>query len=215
MFLRHHWACGLLLLAIVGMQDARGEEPVPRWEQEIAPLLKRHCVKCHGPAKAEGKLDLSTGDGLLRGGEQGSAIVPHDLDGSLVWKRIQSNEMPPESPLGESDRAILQRWIRAGSPGLRAAGGSPWAFRKLTPVPSGGVVSSGGGRARGIIDNWIARPLGERGLSINTLAEKATLLRRLSLDLRGTPPDNQEVVDLLDEDLPDSHERCEIGRAHV
>ena len=106
MFLRHHWACGLLLLAIVGMQDARGEEPVPRWEQEIAPLLKRHCVKCHGPARAEGKLDLSTGDGLLRGGEQGSAIVPHDLDGSLVWKRIQSNEMPPESPLVRTTSAL-------------------------------------------------------------------------------------------------------------
>lgn len=207
MLQRHNLAYALLLLAFVGMKDARGDEPAPRWEQEIAPLLKRHCVKCHGPAKSEGKLDLSTGAGLLRGGEQGAAIVPHDLDGSLIWKRIQSNEMPPESPLGETDRMLLQRWIRAGSPGLRAAGGSPWAFRKLSPVSPGGVASSDRSRSRGIIDGWIEQPLRERGLSINTIAEKATLLRRLSLDLRGTPPDDQDVIDRLDEDLPDGQER--------
>ena len=56
-------------------------EPVT-FERDIAPLLKRHCVKCHGPAKQEAKLNLSVPGGLIRGGTNGTSVLPHDADGS-------------------------------------------------------------------------------------------------------------------------------------
>lgn len=68
------------------------------------------------------------------GSDQGAVIVPHDLEASRLWKQVQSDEMPPESPLSVAQKALLQRWIQSGAPGLSptVAGKSPdqhWSFR--------------------------------------------------------------------------------------
>lgn len=183
----------------------------PGWEKEIAPLLKQHCVKCHGPAKAEGKLNLATGPGVLRGGEDGPVIAPHELDKSLMWKRVSAGEMPPEMPLAEPQQELLRRWILAGAPGLKEAGessgpgreGDHWAFRKLVPTPLPDSVD----KVASPIDAFIAARLAPHKLEINAPTSRLTLLRRLSLDLLGLPPRREEIAAYLADESPDAYER--------
>src|SRR4051812_14363568 len=97
--------CRTVLIALIACRFQAGwaAEP-PQWTADIVPLLKRHCVKCHGPAKQEGKLNLSTAAGTLRGGKDGPALMPHDLEASLLWKKVSKEEMPPEAPLPKQDQ---------------------------------------------------------------------------------------------------------------
>src|SRR5262245_3951430 len=106
-------------LSVGGIAFA-GETTPPRFARDVQPLLKRHCLKCHGPGKREGGLNLSTAAGIIRGGKNGAALVPHDAKARLLWKRIDGDEMPPEEPLTENEKEILKRWISAGAPGLPA-----------------------------------------------------------------------------------------------
>ncbi len=66
-----------LTLAILGLSTARGDDVTrpPTLERDVLPLLKARCVKCHGPAKREGKLNLATPRGLARGGKHGPVVV--------------------------------------------------------------------------------------------------------------------------------------------
>lgn len=183
----------------------------PKWETEIAPLLKRQCVKCHGPAKQEGKLNLSTPTGLLKGGKDGTAVAPHDLAASLLWKKVSEGEMPPETPLPEKDRELLKQWILAGAPGLveAAKGGKAdsadhWAFRMLAdshpdPLPKGA--------GEGTIDAFLNAELARHELKLNPPADRYTLLRRLSLDLLGLPPRGDEIEAFVADKSPDAYER--------
>ena len=131
-----------LVFCFVGLLPhfSKASDAPPQFERDIAPLFKRHCVKCHGPVKQERKLNVSSVSGLIRGGESGAVLVPHDIDASLLWKRIASDEMPPEAPLSADEKSLLKRWIIAGTPGLvRDAkpidAAEHWAFRPLVPSP--------------------------------------------------------------------------------
>jgi Protein of unknown function (DUF1553)/Protein of unknown function (DUF1549)/Planctomycete cytochrome C len=128
----------LVILIAVEMlaNSANAADVAPQFDRDIVPLLKRHCVKCHGPTKQEAKLNLSISGGLVRGGRTGAVLVPHDLDASLLWKRVASDEMPPDAPLSSDEKSLLKQWIIAGTPGLspNAASSDPgdhWAFHRL------------------------------------------------------------------------------------
>ena len=167
----------------------------PHFEREIAPLLKRHCVKCHGPVKQEGKLNVSSPSGLIRGGETGAALVPHDVEASLLWKRIASDEMPPDAPLSADEKSLFKRWIVAGTPGLArdakvVDASDHWAFRKLTRlnvsesprlVPS---PPSSGERAR------VRGPNGENASPNTNGSRSSTSPNTKPLESNGTPHPN-------------------------
>ena len=58
------------------------EERRPDLDQDVLPLLKARCLKCHGPIKPKGKLNLSSARSLARGGSSGPVVVPGNLDES-------------------------------------------------------------------------------------------------------------------------------------
>jgi hypothetical protein len=197
-----------LILAIGRPQFAWTEE-APRFDQDIVPLVKRHCVKCHGPAKSEGKLDLSTAVGFIRGGKQGAAIVPHDLDSSLIWERVEAEEMPPDEPLSAEERGLLKRWIIAGAPGLPQKGAAVsadhWAFRPLqsVPVPDVREVS----QILSPLDRFLQSRLEAEGLRLSPEADRYTLIRRVGLDLTGFPPTIQQIRSFVEDPAPDAYAR--------
>ena len=127
------------ILFVAGSSAFADEAAPPRFARDVQPLLKRHCLKCHGPAKREGNLNLSTPAGIVRGGKNGAVLVPHDAQASLLWKRVAEEEMPPDEPLAENEKDLLKRWIAAGAPGLPARetagsaadGKDHWAFQPL------------------------------------------------------------------------------------
>ena len=85
----HHIASALIF-SLVLAPTVFADDATPRFGSDVQPLLKKHCLKCHGPAKREAKLNLSTPGGIVRGGMNGAVLVPHDLNASLLWKRVDA-----------------------------------------------------------------------------------------------------------------------------
>jgi mono/diheme cytochrome c family protein len=114
--------------------------------QHIAPLLVRHCVECHGPEAPKGELNLAQRSTALAGGKSGKALVPGQLDDSLLWAYVEADTMPPRSRprLSAEQKQHLRRWIEAGAPWPEEMadlarlvpsrqGGSAWVRRLSVP----------------------------------------------------------------------------------
>src|SRR5262249_33513446 len=82
-------AAGLRVGAPVSRRAARADGP-PSLERDVAPILKAHCLKCHGPNKPKGKLNLASPRAMVRGGASGPAIVPGKPDESELWDQVSS-----------------------------------------------------------------------------------------------------------------------------
>lgn len=88
----------------------------------VQPLLKNRCYSCHGSEKQKGKLRLDSREFMLKGGEEGKALVPGSAEESALIKRLLlpiSNEdhMPPkEKPqLSAQELALLEWWVKEGA----------------------------------------------------------------------------------------------------
>src|SRR5438552_3326512 len=71
---------------------------------EIEALLINRCAECHGAKAPKGGLNLLTPASLAHGGRKGTAVRPGKPDDSLLWKRVESGEMPPSRPLPPTER---------------------------------------------------------------------------------------------------------------
>lgn len=211
--------CWLPLPLLAGQAASRAEEPAVSarltLERDVQPLLKARCIKCHGPNRPKGKLNLSGPRSLARGGESGPAVEPGSPDDSALWEKVSSGEMPPkpEDPLSDEEKALLRRWIEQGASGLPRDGdlqGAPpgadhWAFAPLSrpeppPARSRSAVNTP-------IDRFIAQALEEKGLSLGPEADATTLIRRLSFDLTGLPPTPEEIAAFVADSRSDKWER--------
>ena len=183
----------------------------PDFNRDIHPLLKNRCVKCHGPLKQEGKLNLSIPAGLVRGGEQGSVVVPGKPSESRLWQLVERDEMPIGAPLSADEKELLKRWIVSGAPGLphadqdSSASDSHWAFQKLKRpvVPALKQPSS----VRSALDAHVAVELEAVGLTLSTEANRETLIRRVALDLTGVLPTTEEIDNFINDASPLAYER--------
>ena len=178
------------------------------FEKDIRPILKAHCFHCHGEqGETEGDLDLRLRRLILSGGESGPAMVLNNSADSLLIQRIEAGEMPPEDkPLSATELQTLKAWIQIGAPTLRDEPDSLetgpyftaeeltfWAYQPVltTPTPLDGNIK----QALEPIDAFIVAQLKESGLKLSEPANRATLLRRLSFDLLGVPPQPDEIDD--------------------
>ncbi|MFN0197505.1 MAG: PSD1 and planctomycete cytochrome C domain-containing protein [Planctomycetaceae bacterium] len=188
----------------------------------IRPLLSEKCFKCHGPSKQNGKLRLDSRTSILRGGENGSAIVPGKPDESLLIDAInfKSLEMPPSGKLSDDEITALTQWVRDGavwpetlksehSTGFGSAitdsDRAYWAFQPLrqSSPPDVGVDSW----CRNEIDRFILRRLIDEGISPAPSADKLTLIRRIHFDLIGLPPTPSDIDAFLADTADDAYER--------
>lgn len=201
----------IALFAICSMSHVgTASEDAPNYESQIAPLLKAHCVKCHGPAKQEVGLNFSTATDLARGNDQGAVIVAHDLEASRLWKAVENDEMPPKTPLTEAQKDLLKRWIVSGANGLATAtthnqAAAHWAFQPIEPVAVPAVQNPFG--LVNEIDYFIQAGLDERKLKANSEAAKRALIRRVSLDVTGLPPTSEEIDSFMGDSSSNAYER--------
>lgn len=102
-------------MAITPPADADEREPV--FETDIQPVLVRKCGACHSNKVRKAGLDLSSIDGMRRGGESGESAIAESVDNSLVWMMVESGDMPPEgqTPLTTDERQLIRRWIASGA----------------------------------------------------------------------------------------------------
>jgi mono/diheme cytochrome c family protein len=201
--------------ALVSAEERQQSRSQPRidYQQQIAPILATHCLACHGREKQESGLRLDRRDRALAGGDNGRAILPGQAANSEFIQRITATDnaerMPPAGPpLTSSQIELLTRWIDQGAAGLPEASNSEiehWAFRPIRPkvIP----VVSGSDWCNNPIDHYVLSQLENRGLTPSPAAAPATLVRRLSLDLLGLPPDWQRVQEFINDVRPDAWER--------
>jgi Protein of unknown function (DUF1553)/Protein of unknown function (DUF1549)/Planctomycete cytochrome C len=199
-------------IVTVGLQPVFSAEPARDLQLlgDVLPMFRTRCVKCHGPAKSEAKLNLSTPGNLARGGESGAVIARGNLTDSLLWQRIDADEMPPDDPLGAEEKLLVKHWISAGAKGLpdKASdhpSGDHWAFEPLSE-PAVPMVNNEG-RALSRVDRFILARLEARGLSLNAEADRATLIRRVSFDLTGLPPTLEEIDAFAKDETPEAYGR--------
>ncbi len=185
--------CLMLLLLSSAFASAA---PV-QFEKDIRPILESCCVSCHGPDKQRGGLRLDRKADAQKGGDSGLAIQSGQSKDSLMLHRVTSaigtERMPPKGdPLSATQIASLKEWIDAGAvwPDATAASDKPphWSFQPL-------VRPAGNG-----IDAFIIASLKTAGLTPSPLADKRTLIRRLSFDLCGLPPSPERIERFLHDD---------------
>ncbi|MFO0905580.1 MAG: DUF1553 domain-containing protein [Pirellulales bacterium] len=196
--------CSCLLAAASGPATKVATAAPPSFERDVAPLLARHCLRCHDASARKGELDLSRSAGVARGGDSGPAVVPDKLEDSPLWRRIADDEMPPNKPLSAAEKSLLKAWIEAGAKwdvdsidrfqysSPERAGYDWWSLQPLGSPQPPTVDSSSG--VRNDIDRFILAKLAAHELQPAPPAEARTLIRRLYFDLIGLPPTAQETA---------------------
>jgi hypothetical protein len=176
------------------------------------------CHACHGEDVQEAKLDLRTLSEILRGGENGPAVIRGDAPGSLLLDLVASGQMPPEESnrLGAEEVALLRRWIKTGAPAeekvvalaphaqVTAADRSYWAFQPPRKTAEPAVRSEA--RVRTAIDRFLLARLEQNQLGFSPDADRTVLIRRAYLDLIGLPPSPVAVDAFLKDERPNAYE---------
>jgi hypothetical protein len=196
--------CGHLSRELVAQDTA---QPV-QFNRDVRPILSDGCFSCHGPNEAarQAALRLDVPEGPLRdrGRYGGPVIVPGNPDESLLFHRVTAEDtrerMPRgRSPLSEDQVATLRRWIEQG-----AEYQSHWAF--IPPERSALPPVADAVWPRNPVDRFVLARLEQEGLTPSEETDRATLLRRATLDLTGVPPTPTELADFLNDDSPDAYE---------
>jgi mono/diheme cytochrome c family protein len=216
------------LAALLLTLPAPAEPAPPDFLRDVRPILSSHCFTCHGPddKTRKGGLRLDLRDEALRPAKSDArAIVPGRPDESELLKRVLTSDeddlMPPpatKNPLTDAQKDTLRRWIAAG-----AEYRPHWAF--VPPVrpevpdvagkgqkEKGKAVEAEGIRdpksaIRNPIDSFILARLKAESLTPSPEADRATLVRRVSLDLIGLPPTPEEADAFIQDTSPDAYER--------
>jgi hypothetical protein len=220
------FAAALLACAIV----LRAQSPAPAhaapqavdFTRDIAPIFKQYCYECHD-ANGDGRDDLrlDSPDLIRRGGASGPVILPGKSADSYLIHRVLGlggeERMPKgKDPLPATLIALLRAWIDQGatmpetSPSEVAqaadsAAPKHWAYVKpIRPEPP---LTKNVNWARTPIDRFILARLEQEGLSPSAEAARATLLRRVTLDLTGLPPTPAELDAFLSDTSRDAYEK--------
>ena len=113
----------VLATGLVAFGEDKKAGDVEFFEKRIRPVLIRHCYKCHSAVSSElkGGLRLDSRDFTRQGGESGPAIVPGNIEKSLLLEAIrhESFKMPPDKKLPDSVIADFEKWIEIGAPDPR------------------------------------------------------------------------------------------------
>ena len=186
----------------------------PLFSAKVRPILVARCHTCHGPEVQQNGLRLDSLAAVLKGSDSGKIVVPGHSGQSRVMRRLTARERPQMPyggpPLSGEEIDAIRQWIDAGAPGPDSStpitSSTPrkhWAYVKPVRLPIPEVKNTAW--CRNPIDNFILSKLEKSGLKPSEEAEKATLIRRVYLDLVGLPPSPQEVDAFVADKSPDAY----------
>ncbi len=211
-------ACAIALVTSAVAQD------VAFFEAKVLPVLKARCYECHSHAgKIKGGLVLDSRSGWQAGGESGPALVPGSVEKSRIIKAVRYGtpdlEMPPKAKLPESEIAILEQWVAAGAHDPRdavavvakntgidiEAGRKHWAYQPVRDAAPPAVRDKAW--PLNDVDVFILAKLEAASIKPNAEADAHTWLRRVTFDLTGLPPSEEEIAAFVTDRSPQAHER--------
>ena len=185
------------------------------YSTQVKPLLNKHCISCHGGVKKIGGFSLLFRTDALAKTKSGKpAIIPFHPEQSDFIARLSHKDLDERmpyhaNPLKKEEIDLLTRWVQEG-----AEWGDHWAYLspKKVPVPNPeGFFASfspfGNSWIKNDIDRFILENLKKEGLKPTDEAPKATLIRRVYLDLIGLPPTPEQLAKFLADDSDKAYEK--------
>lgn len=184
------------------------------YNTEIKPIFNKKCISCHGGVKRQSGFSLLFRSEALAVNKSGKpAIIPGDPSNSELIKRLTLQDpeerMPyKHPPLTSEEISTLKKWIKQG-----AEWGDHWAYLPVvrTEVPSVNNwffgTTGGGSWVKNDIDHFIYQRMREFGLKPSAEADKATLLRRVSLDITGLPASAQTAAKFMNDNSAEAYDR--------
>ncbi|MBI3862697.1 MAG: DUF1553 domain-containing protein [Planctomycetia bacterium] len=208
--------------------NATPQSPEAVSQHDVIPILLRRCIVCHGARRQEAGLDLRTKASIVRGGKSGPAIVPGKPDESLILKKIRAGEMPPITrlievsikPIEPAETDVIVKWISLGAlevdlpADIASTESDPlvtdkdrdfWSFRPPQAIEPPAVKNPQ--RVRNAIDAFVLDKLEAKRLSLSSEAGRVALLRRVTFDLTGLPPEPAELEAFLNDSRADAYEQ--------
>jgi len=177
----------------------------PEWTGEVEPILDRHCFKCHGGVKQKGGLDLRSLETMLRGGESGPAIVPHESSNSRLIQFIQPGaepHMPPDEKkqLSPGEISVLRKWVDSlprprglssnhlltNTAWIESYAGDLKASQKPVWTPPAKTTPAEA------IDGFLTRSWRKNKIRPAPESDNSVFIRRVYLDLAGRIPSQEE-----------------------
>jgi hypothetical protein len=206
-------AAAALAVAIAWISWPFVQPKFSRWSRgrvdfshDIRPIFNQNCVACHGGVRQKNGVSFIFREEALGKGKSGrQTIQPGHPDSSELISRITANDpdvrMPYHAaPLPAEQISLLRRWIAEG-----AQWSDYWAFVPPKPLPLPTVKHSNW--VRQPLDRFILARLERESLLPSAAADKAELLRRVSLDLTGLPPTVDEQAAFLADNSGNAYER--------
>ena len=199
-------ASSLIALILLSLTSSGASGDTVSFNRDIRPILSDNCYACHGPdentREADLRLDIEA-NAFVPHGKYEAAIIKGDPKHSPLYQRIITEDaddiMPPldsHKELSAEEKRLIEQWIKEG-----AEWEGHWAFEKPekpdVPEQLWGVNS---------VDAFTYRAMQEKGLEPNPEADRATLARRLSLDLTGLPPNPQTVDRFVNDTSENAYE---------
>jgi len=194
-------------LPLVGLLCLRAQT-APDFARDIQPVLEKNCYSCHGEKLQSAGLRLDLKQAALK------KIVPGKSADSEIYKRVAGlgtmARMPMGGTLPEAQVIAIRNWIDAGANWPdNAVSSAPnkkhWAF--IPPVRPALPAVKNPKWVRNPIDRFVLAKLDSEGLAPSPETDRATLLRRASLDLIGLPPTPKELDAFLSDKGPNAYEK--------
>ncbi len=176
----------------------------PDFNRDIRPILSDNCFSCHGPDEKQRQvaLRLDTKEGAFADRGAYRIIVPGDAARSRLYQKITAANPAERMPLGrsltEKQIALIREWIDAG-----ARWETHWAY--IAPERPALPKVAAASWPRNAVDHFVLARLERERLKPSPEAGRATLIRRVTLDLTGLPPAPSEVDAFLADKSPDAY----------
>ncbi|MEL6105529.1 MAG: PSD1 and planctomycete cytochrome C domain-containing protein [Planctomycetota bacterium] len=210
-------------IATLSVAFASDTEKIQFFENQIRPILVEHCYDCHSGDDVEAGLWLDSRGGWKQGGDSGPAIIPGDVDKSLIVDAVRYTEdrvsgMPPDSKLSDAQINAIETWVADGAEdprdeqtakasefNLAERFESHWSWRPIGRPPAPAVMQSDW--PKNDIDRFILHKIEAAGLHPTAEADRSTWLRRVYYDLIGLPPSVEELEAFEADHSADAFER--------
>jgi len=197
----------LRAIAVLSL-SAAGASAAVEFNRDIRPILSDRCFTCHGPDAGAKKISLrlDSESGMLAKANGRTAVIPGDAANSELVRRITAEKpalrMPPVySGLKLSDREIdlLKQWVSEGAKWQKHWSLIPPQRPPLPPIRNAAWP-------RNPIDRFVLERLERDNLAPASEADRAALMRRVSLDLTGIPPSIADLDAFLKDQSPNAYE---------
>ena len=203
-------AAAIAVSALLATDLAVADSELVEFNRDVRPIFSDRCFTCHGPdvnnRKTPLRFDTEKGATQDLGGH--FAIIAGQPDKSTLIERIASDDpvrrMPPSyeghTRLSETDIDTIRRWVEQG-----AKWQEHWSF--VTPTRPRPPAIGTTGWPQNSVDNFVLARLEREGLAPSPEADRATLIRRVTLDLTGLPPAPEEVDDFVNDASPEAYDK--------